>query len=253
MTERSFYSYLVVSWLALAAMTFVALLFIPAPYGRFTRRGWGPRFNPRLGWVLMELPAALCFLVLYLTGRHRDQPASVVLLAFWMAHYVHRSLIYPFTTRGNRRQTTLVTVLLGMLFNVGNAYLNARWLYTLGPGYTVSWLLDPRFLGGAALFWLGFALNKKSDRVLIRLRGPGETGYKIPYGGPYRYVSCPNYLGEIAQWGGWALACWSLGGLAFVVWTVANLAPRALSTHRWYRNTFPDYPDDRKALVPFLV
>jgi 3-oxo-5-alpha-steroid 4-dehydrogenase 1 len=253
MTERSFYSYLVVFWLALAAITFVALLFVPAPYGRFTRRGWGPRLSPRLGWVLMELPAVLCFLILYLMGDHRDQPASVLLLAFWMIHYVHRSLVYPFSTRGNRRQTTLVMVLLGMLFNTGNAYLNARWLYTLGPGYALSWLLDPRFLAGTALFWLGFALTKHSDRLLVHLRAPGETGYRIPYGGAYRYVSCPNYLGEMVQWGGWALACWSLGGLAFFVWTFANLAPRALSTHRWYRRTFQDYPDDRKALLPFLV
>jgi hypothetical protein len=34
---------------------------------------------------------------------------------------------------------------------------------------------------------------------------------------------------------------------------VANLAPRALKTHRWYKDTFPDYPEQRKALIPFVV
>ncbi|MDH5284165.1 MAG: 3-oxo-5-alpha-steroid 4-dehydrogenase, partial [Gemmatimonadota bacterium] len=34
--------------------------------------------------------------------------------------------------------------------------------------------------------------------------------------------------------------------------TVANLAPRAWSHHRWYLEKFPDYPPDRKALIPHL-
>jgi hypothetical protein len=112
---------------------------------------------------------------------------------------------------------------------------------------------DPRFIVGALLFWFGYVLNQHSDRVLINLRGDGQTGYKIPYGGGYRFVSCPNYLGEMVEWGGWALACWNPGALAFFVWTVANLAPRAIKTHRWYRESFPDYPPRRKALLPFIV
>jgi 3-oxo-5-alpha-steroid 4-dehydrogenase 1 len=117
----------------------------------------------------------------------------------------------------------------------------------------VSWMLDPRFIVGFVLFAAGFALNQHSDRVLISLRRPGENGYKIPRGGGYRFVSCPNYLGEIVEWGGWALACWTPGGLAFFVWTVANLAPRAIKTHAWYRREFPDYPPERKALLPFII
>ncbi|MGL5956334.1 MAG: 3-oxo-5-alpha-steroid 4-dehydrogenase, partial [Brevinema sp.] len=40
---------------------------------------------------------------------------------------------------------------------------------------------------------------------------------------------------------------------AFFLWTVANLLPRALTSHRWYLDHFPDYPKDRKALIPFLL
>ena len=42
-------------------------------------------------------------------------------------------------------------------------------------------------------------------------------------------------------------------GLAFALYTFANLAPRALSHHRWYRERFPEYPADRKAILPFLL
>jgi protein-S-isoprenylcysteine O-methyltransferase Ste14 len=66
----------------------------------------------------------------------------------------------------------------------------------------------------------------------------------------FEWVSCPNYLGEIVAWAGWALATWSPAGLVFAVWTFANLAPRAWSHHRWYRSNFPEYPKERKALVP---
>ena len=71
-------------------------------------------------------------------------------------------------------------------------------------------------------------------------------------GGAFELVSCPNYLGEILEWCGWALATWSWPGLAFALYTIANLAPRAVTHHRWYRETFPDYPPKRRALVPYL-
>ena len=80
-----------------------------------------------------------------------------------------------------------------------------------------------------------------------------KNRYKIPRGGPYRLVSCPNYLGEMVEWGGWALLTWSMPGLAFAAWTAANLLPRAMTHHRWYQDKFPDYPRERRAVIPFLL
>ncbi len=253
MDESTFYYWLVVAWMILAAATFVLLFFITAPYGRFTRNGWGPRMSARWGWILMETPVLITFLVLYLLSDRRANPVSILLLAFWMAHYIHRSFAYPFRLRSSRPSITVAVIAMGAVFNVGNGYLNGRYLFTLGPELQSSWFLDPRFIIGACLFWLGYGLNQYSDQVLISLRSDGETGYKIPRGGAYRYVSCPNYLGEMVEWAGWALMCWNLGALAFFVWTVANLAPRAFRTHRWYRSRFPDYPPERKALLPFIL
>ena len=51
-------------------------------------------------------------------------------------------------------------------------------------------------------------------------------------GGMFEYVSCANYLGEIAEWSGFAVACWSLPASAFAFLTTCNLVPRALSHHR---------------------
>ena len=44
----------------------------------------------------------------------------------------------------------------------------------------------------------------------------------------------------------------ALAGWAFAVFTIANLAPRALTHHKWYRAQFPDYPPERRALIPGL-
>ena len=140
----------------------------------------------------------------------------------------------------------------GFAFNVVNAYVNARFISEFGE-YGVEWLGDPRFLGGLAIFAAGFALNFHSDNILLGLRKPGRTGYSIPRGGAFRYVSCPNYLGELLEWSGWAVATWSLGGLAFFTYAAANLVPRALSHHRWYRERFADYPAGRKAVIPGVL
>jgi 3-oxo-5-alpha-steroid 4-dehydrogenase 1 len=243
---------LVLLELALAVPTFVALRFLTAPYGRHAREGWGPRVPAWLGWIAMESPAVLVFLGVFAAGAHRGDPAPLALLALWQLHYVHRAFLYPLRLRGRAGDMPAVVVAMGAAFNVLNAFVNARWISHLG-GYPGRWLADPRFLGGAALFLAGLALNLASDRRLRRLRAPGERGYRVPRGGAFEWVSCPNYLGEIVEWCGWAIASWSLAGLAFAVFTAANLGPRALSHHAWYRSTFPDYPPARRALLPYLL
>ena len=89
--------------------------------------------------------------------------------------------------------------------------------------------------------------------LVAALRKPGETGYKIPRGWLYEKISCPNYFGEFLIWTGWAIATWSSAGVVFVLWTLANLLPRALSTHQWYRQKFADYPAQRRAVIPGIL
>ena len=128
------------------------------------------------------------------------------------------------------------------VFNLFNATGNAAAL-TERP-------FDASFFVGVTLFAAGFVLNLHSDHVLRSLRAPGEMGYRIPFGGGFEYVSAPNYLGEIVEWVGFALAAQTLAAWAFAAFTFANLAPRALSNHRWYREQFPDYPGESTRAHP---
>lgn len=245
------YAALLTAEFVLAVLTAAGLKFIVAPYGRHVRGGWGPTVPSRAGWMIMECPASLLFLAFYFTGDHRAELVPLVFLGMWQLHYAQRAFVYPFLLRGGHRMP-LAIVAMAIAFNTLNAYVNALWISQVGD-YATAWLRDPRFIAGAVLFLGGMALNIQSDRTLRNLRGPGETGYKIPRGGAYNWVSSPNYLGEIVEWLGWALATWSLAGLAFAVYTAANLVPRALANHRWYRERFPDYPPQRRAVIPYVL
>ncbi|MCD7457290.1 Steroid 5-alpha-reductase det2 [Datura stramonium] len=81
-------------------------------------------------------------------------------------------------------------------------------------------------------------VNVWADGVLLGLKSQGG-GYKIPRGGDFEYVSCPNYLEQL----GWALMTLSWPG-----WR-AELVPRPVSNHKWYVKKFgKDNPKNRKVV-----
>ncbi|MCA9621615.1 MAG: DUF1295 domain-containing protein [Myxococcales bacterium] len=233
--------------------------FVAAPYGRF---GWlerGGNVDPRLGWWLMELPATVVFLVVFASGSHRDSPVALVFLGVWCVHYLNRGWLFPASMRvpeGRRKSFSAVVVVSGWLVTAAHGYLNAAYFTEYGH-YDVDWLTDPRFVLGMALYVTSLAGNVHADAVIRGLRpkdaDEASTTYRIPHGGLYRYVSCPNYLFELTAWCGFALATWSLGAVFVLGISLANLVPRALATHAWYRRTFPDYPSERRALIPHVL
>ncbi|MFH1728248.1 MAG: DUF1295 domain-containing protein [Pseudomonadota bacterium] len=251
MIELNYFNIFIYIWLALAFFTFIILLFITAPYGRHTRKGWGPSINPRFGWILMEIPSVLLFALFFILGDRHTNIVCFFFLLMWEVHYIQRTFIYPLNLRKSAKKMPFLIIIFSLFFNSINCYLNGRYLFTLGPVYNLSWLIDPRFLIGTGLFVIGFLINLKSDRILFKLRDQGN-GYQIPKTFLYKWISCPNYFGEILEWIGWAIATWSLPGLTFAVWTIANLLPRAISNHKWYMDKFEDYPKNRKIIFPFF-
>ena len=236
--------------LVLAVPVFLLLLIIKAPYGRHVRKGWGPMLDNRLGWFFMELPSVLVFGAILLFYAKLNL-TTLAFLFLWQIHYCHRALIYPWTLKKQQKMPWLILV-IGVIFNSTNGYLNAWSIAYQSEKYSDAWLSSPQFIIGVLIFFCGMILNKLSDRILSGLSSE-NGGYRIPHGLAYRWVSCPNYLGEIIQWTGWAIATWSLAGWVFAIWTMANLVPRALAHHRWYRENFKDYPAKRRALIPFVL
>jgi 3-oxo-5-alpha-steroid 4-dehydrogenase 1 len=244
---------LVYIWIGIAAVIFFVLLFVSAPYGRFARSDWGIMINNRLGWILMETPSLLAFCYFVFTG---DAPINAYILFFtslWVLHYVHRSFIFPFRINPANKKMPLVVALMAVFFNCMNGFFNGYYLGNLYMANNDYSLQDPRFLMGVVLFFFGMGVNLHSDQILINLRKKRQGGYQIPRGGFFRWVSSPNYFGEIVEWLGFAIMVNSLPAFSFFIWTVANLVPRALDNHAWYREKFEDYPEKRKAVIPFLL
>lgn len=239
-------------WLTLAVIVFLILIFVKAPYGRHKTKGWGVEISAKKGWIIMESIPAVLLAVILVLGHNRD---LVVLFfwAIWTAHYVNRAWAWPNRAKLEQKLMPLSVVILAVIFNTINCLLNGIWLFDLSGGYELSWVTDPRFIFGVVIFFFGMIINIKSDDILFSLRDDGSTGYKIPRGGLFEKVSSPNYLGEIIEWFGFAIATWSLAGFTFAIWTFCNLAPRAFAHHRWYKQEFSDYPENRKALIPFVI
>ena len=252
MDSQLLYNYGIATELILAPIVFISLFFITASYGRHWKASWGPNLNPRIGWVLMELPCVVLFAGVYFQGVTVWRLATLTLFGLWELHYLQRTFVHPVLMRLGKSSMSVSVVAMGLLFNVINAPLNALALTHFSPSYSDGWLIDPRFIVGTVIFLVGFTINVYSDHILRNLRKPGETGYKIPYGGLFRWVTSPNYFGEIVEWCGWALATWSLAGVAFAAFTFANLAPRARAHHLWYLSNFSGYPKKRKAMIPKL-
>ncbi len=235
-----------------APLVFILLYFVTAPYGRHFREGWGPSLNSRLSWFLMELPAMVVIAAVVLLDGKRASLVAILLLCLWEVHYVYRTCLFPLLMRDNGRRFPVVLIVFAAIFNSFNGYANGHFLsgFTLPQGAGIIPVV--RVGVGVALFIAGFITHVRADHELRNLRKPGEVGYVIPRGGLFDYVSSPNYFGEIAEWTGWALATWSLAGLAFAVFTMANLVPRAHANRAWYLATFPDYPKERKRVIPFV-
>ncbi len=172
----------------------------------------------------------------------------------FQSHYVYRSFIFPLRIRG-RSQMPFGIVAMGMVFNTLNALMQGLDLLRGPEDYYDGWFARPYIYVGAAIFFAGMYINRRSDAIIRNLRKPGDTRHYIPRGGMFRYVSSANYFGELTEWVGFAVASWSWAGAAvFAWWTFANLAPRSALAHKRYESEFgAEFTSlRRKKIIPFI-
>jgi 3-oxo-5-alpha-steroid 4-dehydrogenase 1 len=249
-----FFNRFLIGMIVAGAVVFFALCFINAGYGQYIDRRWGKAISNRVGWVIMELPVVVLFFLYWVASERTFSPTPLVFFLLFNLHYCQRTFVFPLLIRGDDLMP-LSIILFGMAFNTANAYMQGAWIFHLSPAdlYTPEWLTTPQFVVGVIVFLAGFVVNLHSDRIIRRLRGPGDIAFHIPRGGMFERVSCANYLGELVEWIGWAILTFSWSGLVFALWTFANLVPRARRNHTWYIEQFGDeYPHGRKRLIPFV-
>lgn len=233
-----------------------------------------------------------------------------ILLGWFSFHYIYRSLWYPLVMM----KTTSARIPFGIAFLAWsyctiNGYLQARDLtyfslhsFAANEETLPSFRHKYQFWLGLLLTVAGFYINFTSDRILQKIKEEKQrkaelrrsrqskeerenflkshakspsSRYAVPYGGFFEYISSPHYFGELMEWTGFCIANeFSMASFSFVVWTAANLVPRAILTHKWYNETFVgsggkterDGGDDgdgddntdysqlgRKAIIPFIL
>ncbi|KAH9856004.1 3-oxo-5-alpha-steroid 4-dehydrogenase-domain-containing protein [Lenzites betulinus] len=210
------------------------------------------------------------------------------LAALFLIHYLNRAIVSPLRTP-SRSKSHIFVPASAVAFNVVNGSLLGAYLSSPGAQSFLSGAFQrPAFWIGVAVWAAGFVGNIVHDEILLNLRRKAKTTktaqadeddnangkkkskgehYAIPHGLLYRFISYPNYFCEWAEWLGFAVAASPAPAIAslsafaatisppwlFVFSEVLLMFPRAWKGHKWYHNRFPDYPKERKAVVPFLI
>lgn len=250
---ETYYAFLIIM-AVVAVFVFVALRFVEAGYGYLFDPRFGRPISNKAGWILMESPVFVAMAVLWALSDRRFEAAPLVLFLLFQAHYFHRSFIFPMRLRGNSKMP-LGIVAMGIVFNTLNALMQGGWIFYLAPeGFYADWFTRPMFWIGVAIFFTGMGINLQADHIIRSLRKEGDTRHYIPYGGMFRYVTSANYFGELVEWTGFAIASSSWAGAVFVLWTFANLAPRAASLRKRYEQEFGEEFTrlKRKRIIPFI-
>lgn len=145
-----------------AIACFVALYFVPAGYGKMAGGKWGFKFNNKIAWLIMECPTVIVSTVFIFVSFYGsltiDQYVSrLILLSFFMLHYVYRSFIFPCLLRGKNKMPIAI-VLMGFLFNTINSSLICWWMFYGSDAtfYSYSYFKNILFILGTFLFFCRF-------------------------------------------------------------------------------------------------
>lgn len=112
--------------------------------------------------------------------------------------------------------------------------------------------IDVPALMGLVVFLAGESLNFIHHKIIADLR-LNTMEYMIPRGGLFDLVVCPHYLFEIVSWIGLCLIFRHASLFLLFSLMVMYLLLRSLQTLKWYRERFPDFPADRRAILPFVL
>ncbi len=247
-------NYYILLWIAIGIVSFPFIIKYTAPYGRHSSSNWGKLIDNKIGWLIMELPALMICPFIFFFSSNEKSIITIFFISLWVIHYFNRTIIYPNRIKTRKKKMPILIVFLAIVFNLVNGGINGYYFGYVKPIYEQEWVYQNNFTVGLFIFLLGMLINMNADNKLINLRlNKEDSGYQIPRGGLFNFISCPNFFGEIIEWLGFAIMTWSLAGLSFFIWTFINLVPRALSHHNWYIKNFENYPKERKAIFPFII
>lgn len=202
------------------------------------------------------LPARLGMTILYATPiaamfvSARDylpaaSPVQWTVFGAVLLHFIKRVSESLFLHRYSKPVSLFTTLLIASLYSTA-AFVIGRLNLRPIPAP------DLWFLLGVVFFFIGGIGNFYHHKLLADLR-KNSLDYFIPKGGLFEFVTCPHYLFEIFTWLGFALLSHHLAAWMILFFVIAYLTAQSLRALEWYREQFPGFPNDRKAILPFIL
>lgn len=236
------------------------------PYGKFAllndNNEKGPRVSGKTNMLLIYTPALAVNANMLLKAAEGwgwgegtstiassivgAGPSILVLFAL-TAHFLKRVLETLFL----HRYSTTVNPSVGTF--IGGYYAFVSWLILHFQAMVPATSVNPSAVAaGVALFAIGEIGNFWHHCLLAALRTPGDSGYKTPRGGLFRFVTCPHYLFELVAWLGIALMTQEVHSFLVFASMSSYLGGRSVSQNRWARSNIDAYPGDRKNIIPLI-
>ena len=125
---NTFYT-LVSIWVLIGIGTFIYLFYENAPYGRHIKDGWGTKIPARLGWVVMESPCVILMIIYALLVKNQLENIHKVFLLIWLAHYIHRTFIYPFLIQMTNPEMPISIAGSAFFLNLVNVSIQALGIF----------------------------------------------------------------------------------------------------------------------------
>ncbi len=162
-----------------------------------------------------------------------------------MAHFAKRTLevLFVHNYSGYMQTLTFVIIVITYALIAGMiSGLNARAIAEL----------DALFWVGMVLFVVGEVGNFYHHKLLADLRAEGDSDYHLPRGGWFEGATCPHYFFELLAWLGLVFISRHLFTLLAFIAMLGYLTARGIKTRQWYRQRFPDFPEERKYMIPHI-
>lgn len=218
-------------------------------YSKFNSKG---DLDSKKGMFLIYFLPLLTYVYFYLKTPNTDALYYKLIFIAVTLHFAKRCLEVLFLHKYSGKISILTTIFITWAYS-SIAYSIHESVNTLTSLDMLESGVNGSLYFGFFLFLLGQISNLYHHILLRKLRSGVVKEYKIPEGGLFPYVNCPHYLSEIIAWIGIAIMTKYLivFGLTFVM--ASYLVGRSINTTRWYKEKIPNFPSDRKSIIPFVI
>ncbi|XP_033743576.1 polyprenol reductase-like [Pecten maximus] len=172
---------------------------------------------------------------------------------------IRRSIETLYINSYSNSKMSLVIYIVGLLFysSIGISILS---LSQAGPisledFYSLSWLQWYAVVLFLYASYKQYSINKRMAKLRQDKNGNvANKKHHIPHGDLFEYVSCPHFLMEIILYFAIATVVGWEHEVCLYLWlfVFVNQLIEGYLVHRWYKETFPKYPPERKAILPYL-